>query len=652
MTGRTTSILSNNNLLEQLRRTQVDLDNQQRQISTGLKYDAPSDAPGDAAAILLLRQRLLERDQQLSNLAQGNTLLNTADQALKDFKDITLEAQVIAQEAANELGGTSAEARAAQALVISEQLDALLGIANREILGVPLFGSNQYGASAAPFEEFLGGVRYRGGDTNLRLNTGQQDLTDIASNGADAFGALTTRVRGNADLDPDVSAQTRLSDLEGARGRGVQLGQVRLTVGAATAVIDLSGAETVQDVVTRLSAGFDGLAPGAAALTLTADGFALQATGPDPVAVADLQNGSIAADLGIAIANAGGPATAGGDVGPRLTKATRIADLGPAIDLASGLVITQGPRSETVNLTGVETIEDLQNRIRGLDLGVRLEINDAADGLDFVSEVSGVAFSVGENGGTTATDLGIRSFTTDTRLDDFRNGLGVLTNPGFDDLNQNRYEMGFQLHDGTTFEVDIDGLTTVGEVITRIETEAAAAGVAVGTDFVIGMNPVGNGIQLVDNTVGPNDFLVEDLGTQLTAEHLGIAGNAGAGATINGVDTATVRTDNVFSHLMDLRDALTADDTTGIALAMDQLNGDLDRLDASRANVATAASRNEQQTQRLEDMKLTEQILLSDLQDADLTEVITRFNQLQQQLQASLTAGSQIQQLTLLNFLR
>jgi len=47
-----------------------------------------------------------------------------------------------------------------------------------------------------------------------------------------------------------------------------------------------------------------------------------------------------------------------------------------------------------------------------------------------------------------------------------------------------------------------------------------------------------------------------------------------------------------------------------------------------------------------------EKTTLSDLQDADLTEVITRFTQLQTQLQASLRVGAQNLQLSLLDFLR
>lgn len=44
--------------------------------------------------------------------------------------------------------------------------------------------------------------------------------------------------------------------------------------------------------------------------------------------------------------------------------------------------------------------------------------------------------------------------------------------------------------------------------------------------------------------------------------------------------------------------------------------------------------------------------MFSNLQDADLTEIITRFTQLMQQLEGSLSVGAQNLRLSLLDFLR
>jgi flagellar hook-associated protein 3 FlgL len=72
----------------------------------------------------------------------------------------------------------------------------------------------------------------------------------------------------------------------------------------------------------------------------------------------------------------------------------------------------------------------------------------------------------------------------------------------------------------------------------------------------------------------------------------------------------------------------------------------------ARATVGVRAQRVESQQQRSQDLGLMEEVLLSDLQDADITEVITRYTQLQTELQASLQVGAQNLQLSLLDFLR
>ena len=71
-----------------------------------------------------------------------------------------------------------------------------------------------------------------------------------------------------------------------------------------------------------------------------------------------------------------------------------------------------------------------------------------------------------------------------------------------------------------------------------------------------------------------------------------------------------------------------------------------------RAKVGVNTRRLEDQLERLQEVQISEKNTLSVLQDADLTEVITRMTQLQAQLQASMQAGIQGLQLSLLDFLQ
>ncbi|MEM6855110.1 MAG: flagellin, partial [Planctomycetota bacterium] len=344
------------------------------------------------------------------------------------------------------------------------------------------------------------------------------------------------------------------------------------------------------------------------------------------------------------VSSTGGVATAGADVGVQITELTPLADLGTAVDFASGLVITQGEQTVTVDFSAATNVQDLQNTIADLNLGLRLDIAEGGQQLEIVSTVAGLEFSVGENGGTTATDLGIHSFNGDTKLTDLRQGIGLITQEGEDDLE-------VALHDGTTFTVNLDTATTVDEAIALIDAAAGAAGVAPG-DFSVAVAATGTGLVATDNTAGGGDFAITNVGQSHVAEHLGLLANVGAATTIDGEDTATRRIDNAFTDLIILRDSLENNDESGISLAASQLEDDIDSVVSARAIVGVQAQRLEETRLRNEDQTLQEQSVLSSLKDADLTEVISRYQQLQLQLEASLQTSAQIQQLSLLDFLR
>ncbi len=331
-------------------------------------------------------------------------------------------------------------------------------------------------------------------------------------------------------------------------------------------------------------------------------------------------------------------------VGGKITELTPLTDLGATIDFASGLVLTQGEQTVTVDFSTATNVQDLQNTIADLNLGLRLDIAEGGQQLEIVSTVAGLEFSVGENGGTTATDLGIHSFNGDTRLTDLRQGIGLITQEGEDDLD-------ITLHDGTTFAVNLDTATTVDEAIALIDAAAGAAGVAPG-DFSVAVATTGTGLVATDNTVGGNDFAITNAGQSHVAEHLGLLANAGAANTIAGQDTATRRIDNAFTDLIILRDSLKSNDESGITLASVRLDDDIDSVVSARAIVGVQSQRLEETQLRNEDQTLQEQSVLSGLKDADLTEVISRYQQLQLQLQASLQTSARIQQLSLLDFLR
>src|SRR5439155_19727227 len=116
-------------------------------------------------------------------------------------------------------------------------------------------------------------------------------------------------------------------------------------------------------------------------------------------------------------AGAGAPLN-GQPVRPLVTPLTRLSDLrgGAGIDTAGGLLIKSGQTSVTVAFTSPPlrspaTVEDLLNAINHSGADVLARINATGTGIDVVNPNQGTALTVAENGGTTAADLGGRSFT-------------------------------------------------------------------------------------------------------------------------------------------------------------------------------------------------------------------------------------------------
>lgn len=642
--SRTTSLMISNLMLSRLRQTNAGLFDVQRQISTGLKQSVPSDDPSNASAILFLRETLGAREQYQMNLQRGLAVLNNADQALGEATNIVIESETIASSLIN----ASADERTAQAVVIDAQIKGMLDLANRQFGGISLFGGNRGAVGGGlVFEDFLGGIRYIGSDMNLLADVGLRENHAFTSNGVEAFGALSSRVKTDVDLDPNATAATPIDSIDGAQNVGVRKGEVNLTVDGTLVVVDLTTTDTLGDVVTRINDAINSINPAAGALSINGPGFELTNNAGSTIVIADIGSSQTAADLGIDLnASAGGGATlAGGDLGRRLTLTTDLADLATVVDFASGLSIIQGQQTATADFSAATTIQDLVNEIDRLGLGLRLQVNDAGNGLDLISEVSGLRLAVGENGGTTAADLGIRTYGLSTKLSDFRDGLGIEPITGNDDFQ-------ITLNDGTNFAINADGLSTVNDLITAIQASATAAGVVIGVDFTVGLAAIGNGLDFQDTTAGVSGFTITRVAQSLVADQLGILKEDGATLTFQSTDNATVRVENVFTHLADLRDSLLKGTTLGITLAGSSINSDIESITQARATVGVRSQRIERQQQRSQDLELMEKTMLSDLQDADLTEVITRFQQLQTQLQVSLQVGAQNLRLSLLDFLR
>tara|TARA_Y100001933_G_scaffold265275_1_gene339446 strand:+ start:55394 stop:57316 length:1923 start_codon:yes stop_codon:yes gene_type:complete len=639
-------MLSSNQLMYQLRKIQSEMSDAQNAITTGQAINKPSDAPTLTSAILLVVEQMEAREQHENNLDYISTMLNNVDQAMADVATVSIEAHSLAL---SQIGITSDEGtRQAEASVVDAQMSALLDIVNRKVLDIGLFNGNSNSGNEA-FVEFMGGVRYVGAETNLIAETGLSNEVAYNSNGAEAFGALGY-VFGDVDLNPTATNSTRLKDVDGATDNGVRLGSLQLDVDGNTVTVDLTTARTFNDVVTRLQNAIDDIDPTAGEIVIGENGFELTADSGHEITISDFPGGVVASDLGIEL-YANDETVIGEDVQINLTNLTSLDALDFGIDWDSGLQITQGAVTKVADFSGATTVQDLMNVIDGLHMGLRLNINEQGTGLNMITEVSGINLSIGEVAdGTTATDLGLRTFTNSTSLESLNNGLGVSRAANEEDIT-------VQLHDGTTFNVNLDEAATIEDVISMITTAAEDLGLTVGlpgdgsSDLNIGFATEGNGLLIEDGTFGTEDFKIISINNSMAADDLGIAFNAKDESEINGEDVATVQVDSIFTHLQNLKESLLQNDSRGISLAASKLESDSDSVTRVRATIGVRTTRAEDALNRSSELGIAESSLLNELQGGDLTELILKYQNLQYQLQASLSVGAQNLQTSLLDYL-
>jgi flagellar hook-associated protein 3 len=637
--ARVSNLLRSDSALSSIAKTQQDLLEVQNQISTGKRVNVPSDDPGAAAIIQQLQKTLEQRQGYAENLRQANSQLGEVDSRLGDLTDLLQQAQTIAS--ANVGSDVTADQRQSAAQIVQSLYSQILDIANTQFNGAYLFAGDK--STAQPFVEQGGSVRFVGSDQVLQNQYDENTVLPFMVNGAQLFGALSAKMTGAINIAPALTPTTRVIDLRGAAGNGITLGTIRVGNGASTADINLSSADTVQDVSNAINAA---KLTGVTA-SVGASGLQLAAAPGANISVTDIGGGTTAADLGILTAAGGagaGVSITGQPLGTTVTPLTRLSDLrdDAGLDL-SGLTITNGLSSAptSISFAGATTVEDILNKINSSAAGVQARINAAGNGIDIIdlNQTAGMTISENGAGGATASQLGLRTLTPATSLSQLNGGQGVRTVPG-PDLQITR-------RDGTTFSVDLDGATTIQDVINAIN--AADGGGGVTASFAPAGS--GNGIVLADSTGGAGSLSVSSLNASPAAADLGLPATAAAGNTLAGADVNPINATGVFANLAHLRDALNANDQAGITAAAADIKSDYDRIVVTRGQTGARLQELQARTTRMDDENLATKSMLSDLQDVDFTTAITRFQQLQTQLQANYQAAAQTLHMSLLDFL-
>ncbi|MGI9456347.1 MAG: hypothetical protein ACR2NU_07280, partial [Aeoliella sp.] len=656
-TRRVSDLLTSQRLVRQIQNDQLDLFRIQTQLSTGRRVISPSDdAPAALRAMNI--QRILERKTQAqTSLRDSVGFLNGAWEATGSVSSILNDIKSAALGVNDTIN--TADERGAVINQIDEAIQALVDTGNTQFRERYLFSGSR--SNVSPFEYNGNYVEYRGNEEALRSYVDVEFLFETNVPGSEVFGGLSQQVRGSVDLDPQLSHETELRDLNG--GAGVSHGSIEIVYidsnnKSTSSNVDLSSAATIGDVARFLEAG----APEGSGIRVevTATGLTLSTgSATEQVLVQEVAQGRTALDLGI-LTTTPQQNLVGDDITPVLLRTTQLSDLlgtkaqatlisggsnndllisttqngdrvdpndplsdplngvtvqfvsggtkgsetalydpvaatltvtiaagdstaeevaaainaeasglfsaqidardaaspalagkgsidlsatavtgggsGESLDLASGLLIGNGGDSVTVDISSAETVEDLLNSLNEAELGLRAEINAAGNGINIRSRLSGADLTIGEvSGGQTATQIGVRTLTEVTQIEDFNRGVGVVVG--------NQTELIIELTTAgvpTTHRIDLSGAKTVDDVFAEIVTQS-------GGDVSAQLVANGNGIELVDNTAADTLRVEGQVAELLGFFESGDAEASSGTGTLTATDRHTLEVDSVFN---------------------------------------------------------------------------------------------------------
>ena len=690
-----------NRLTSQVQFDQSELFRLQKQLSTGIRFDAPGEDPVAAGRVMSL-QSLIERKEQVrTNLTTSQSYLTSSDVAMSRISNLVAE---IRGATVAVIGSTASdEQRNAVALQVEQATRQLMDAGNQKFRGRYLFGGST--SQTRPFE-LVGEriVRYNGNEDEL-LSYSDIDLLFATNvNGNDVFGSISEKIPGSVDFNPVLSADTRLADLR--QGKGINSGSIAVSDAAGTTVVDISSAETLGDVAMLIrnnpppTRSID--------VEISPTGLKLVLDGQETPAVREVGGGTTAGELGILNDHTGGAGVLiGQDLDPIIRKTTRIDDIlgaaaravvtsggtdndiiieadvrgdalngvtihfnndpavtfgnevvtynaatrridigidegltqaqhvvdaindrhdivgdipflarldpldeGPSpgtglipatpvaeaagttahgapvdFDQDSGIQIVNGGSTYVIDISSAQTIEDVLNILNGSDAGVLAEINQDKTGIDVRSRLSGTDFAIGENGGQTATQLGIRSLTNTTKLEDMNFGLGVMDYQGIgatavanypsvgvnNDVVFRARTIGSQWDDFTIDIIDSGGAagseTVVWDPVAKTITISVAPGITTAERLV----------EVFTESPGPRDafeiYLDVDDGQPNQGSGLVYPGSTTtAGGDSGGTDFSITRADDVVLEI-DL------DGATTIAEVLSAINTHADNAD-------------------------------------------------------------------------
>jgi flagellar hook-associated protein 3 FlgL len=452
------------------------------------------------------------------------------------------------------------------------------------------------------------------------------------------FGGFSEDYFGQTDLNPDISQDTKLSELH--FGKGVRRGKLIINDGSNTYTIDLSKAEKIKDVINLINTIAGPVIT--ASLNSSNDGLQVSST-TGFISISSELGSNIAEDLGIAGTSALGTIS-GLPLKPIVTPQTNLSLLngGNGIDL-SGFVIENKTQNAiftaTISISPSDTVGDFLNKINTSGTYVKALISEDGKRINIFSTLQGAQLFLSENGGTTLTDLGIFTDLQHTKLEKLFNGFGIDKELPTNDFRITR-------KDGVSFEINMQGMQTVGDLIDAINNHP------LNTGGLINATTSGNTIVITDNSVGTGRFKIEDINENFIATKFGIKGEF----TTNSVTSVDLKpagsqSQGIFTALIQLREGLKIDNKDMIKKALKLLDKAKEDYQTGQLQIANISNRLDLVNNKLNQLKETFKAELSELADTNLAEAAVEFQKEITILQSAMLTTANILNLSLFNFI-
>lgn len=612
----------------------------QTQLSSGRRINTPSDDPIGTQRDLIYRAELAKNEQYRKNIDQALNWTRSYDSILGDLKDMISSAKETAIAMSND--DYDDLAREASANEVESIFERLIQLANNELEGK--FQFSGFRTNTKALVASANGVVYAGDQGLIDFQVDSSSRITINLTAQEVFLKQLSILGEHADLNVGITSSTLLADLR--NGQGVDLTPGTFTITdqnlGIVSTIDVSAATDINDVLTIINAQLaaDGITNLQAKIALEKNNILLDTT----------QNGLISNVTSLDTLNNGNGVdlqpgkilvTDGGAINVTVdfSGSTSIGDIITAFNTQ---LVAQGVNNVTMQINatsaGLEIIDS-----NGVPLGLSImdtsPSENTASSLGILGNIGPilvgrdldplVSFKVEETTGTTAADLGI--------LGDFSGDfVGVDLDPlllataDIADLNAgNGFNLGsivvWQGDTSQIIDLSNSAIVTVQDILNTFNTS--------GLNITASINADGRGIQIV-NDDPTRSLTIEDGSDNRTAKELDIFGSS-----------------DMMGSILVLINALRNDDREGTGLLLQNLDDSMQNLLNYRAVIGARAVRLEDTHSRLLDLDMSFMKLLSEVEDADITKLVTDLATYENNYRASLMASAKIIQPTLLDFL-